>query len=61
MQLRPRFFGILLLLLAGGFYMVNERDRTIAGQVHQPIIKKDIPLMDKIVPAVTETATFAMG
>ena len=56
-------FGILSLplLLAGGFLMLNERGGTTAGAVHPVLTNEGVPLIDKNVPAVIETATFAVG
>jgi len=63
MQLSLRVFGILslLLLAAGGFRMVDERGVTTAGAVHTALMNEGVPMIDKDVPAVIETATFALG
>ena len=63
MRFTARVFGILSLplLVAGGFLMVNERGDTMPGAVHPVVTNEGIPLIDKHVPAVTETATFAVG
>jgi len=63
MRFSARVFGILSLpfLLAGGFLMLNERGSTTAGAVHPVLTNEGAPLIDKNVPAVIETATFAVG
>jgi hypothetical protein len=51
----------LLILLAGGLFMLNERRHTTAAPFYPASMKKGVPLIDRDVPAVIETATFALG
>lgn len=51
----------LLLLLAGGFFMIEKQGDTIAVPVHQEVKKGAVPALDKEIPAGSETATFALG
>jgi hypothetical protein len=63
MQSSLRFAGMisLLILLAGGLFMLNERRHTTAAPLYPASMKKGVPLIDRDVPAVIETATFALG
>jgi hypothetical protein len=52
---------MLSLLLAGSMTMKIKRGDTMTETAHPLMIDRDIPPIDKEVPAVTETATFALG
>ena len=52
---------ILTLLLAGGILMEGDRGDTMTKTAHPLKTDRDLPLIDKDVPAISETATFALG
>ena len=52
---------MLILLLAGGILTENDRGDTMTKTGHPVMTDRDLPHIDKDVPAVTETATFALG
>ena len=63
MYFRLRIITLILLplLLAGVIIMEDKGDNTMAKTEHQASIHTDIPLIDRNVPTVIETATFALG
>ena len=52
---------VLILLLAGGILIENDRGDTMTKAGHPVMTDRDLPPIDKVVPAKTETATFALG
>lgn len=50
---------VITLLLGTGRYLTEEDSTMVFADSHSAAQEK--PLMDKRVPAATETATFAMG
>jgi len=51
----------LPLILGGTILMEDKRGNTIMKTEHQETIHAVLPLIDKDIPAVLETATFALG
>ena len=52
---------MLTLLLAGGILMESDKGNTMTNTAHPVKTDRDLPPIDKDVPATTETATFALG
>jgi len=52
---------MLSLMLAGGIIIKSNRGDTMTKTSHAIKINNALPQIDKEVPAVTETATFALG
>ena len=60
-RLRVLTFISLPLLMAGVILMAGKGGNTMAQTEHLEVINVVIPPIDSEVPAVIETATFALG
>lgn len=55
------FFGLLATLVLAAWLFVIKENRTNAFAEKLHIPSEDIPFIDRMAPAETETATFALG
>ena len=60
-RLRILTLILFLLILAGVILMKGEGGKTMAKTEHLEMIQAILPSIDKDIPVVIETATFALG